>query len=604
MTTNQQLYGMDTPLPTCQELRTGPLTVGYENGFFRYFRWGEHEILRMVYVALRDEHWGTLVPIRSEEVIRVENDRFRISYTSHYEREGTALFSWVITAEGSVSGQFTMTIDGTAHQRFLKNRVGFCILHPIQGTAGQPCELLPTTGQWETTHFPERISPENPFKQLAAMRWQHASGAWFRLDMTGDVFETEDQRNWTDASFKTFSTPSELPIPVVVQPGDRVQQRILFRPDESLPFLPVPVQKEMAVRVLEQERTRLPMIGIGASTETGMLSVEMRLSLQRCSFSHYRVEVYPAQHNWQERFLADVKTAQDLKTPLLVALHLSVNHVAELQTFLDVVQQNAVAVAELLFVSADAPTPAAKLLARVLDSVRKRLPLLRIGAGTDSHFTELNRNRIPTDNLDFISYAIHPQVHAVDHRSMIETLQTQAETVQTARTFVGSAPVYVSPVTLRERTAPDMPNPSGGESRQVSLWAAGWTLGSVKYLAEARAETVTYYQAVGQQGLMTAEGQWYPCGLVLAIIQEFRAGLVIRTETDNPLSCTTLLLTTTNRRCWLMANHTDQPIIIQLPETIRTGYRITAFPAQKEALNLPSAQPFTVEPFGTWVLEV
>ena len=34
----------------------------------------------------------------------------------------------------------------------------------------------------------------------------------------------EDQRNWTDASFKTYSTPLSEPIPVTVKAGTRISQ--------------------------------------------------------------------------------------------------------------------------------------------------------------------------------------------------------------------------------------------------------------------------------------------------------------------------------------------------------------------------------------------
>ena len=35
----------------------------------------------------------------------------------------------------------------------------------------------------------------------------------------GDLWEMEDQRNWTDASYKTYSTPLRLPYPVEIQRG-------------------------------------------------------------------------------------------------------------------------------------------------------------------------------------------------------------------------------------------------------------------------------------------------------------------------------------------------------------------------------------------------
>ena len=610
MTVNQRLYGADAPLPTYRELRAGPLTVGYEEGAFRYFRWGEHEILRMVYISLRDENWGTLIPIRSNEEWTVEPDRFLVTYDCYYERDRTTLFSWKVTAEGKADGAFSMTIDGLAHQAFLRNRAGFCVLHPIQGTSGQPCELLHPDGAWESTQFPDTISPENPFKQLVGMRWQQASGAWFRLDMTGDIFETEDQRNWTDASFKTFCTPSALPIPVGLQPGDRIRQRIQFRPESPLPDLPSPSLNEVTVLVFEQERTSLPAIGVGASTESLTLTQAAVQELQQASFAHYRVEVVPAQPNWEANFLTDAANAQAIGVPLLVALHLSTNYKAEVVEFLAVSQQRALVVTELLLLSTDGPTPHADLLRTALPSLREGLPDTQIGAGTNYNFTELNRNRLPTDDLDFISYAIHPQVHAFDHRSIIETLATQADTVRTTKTFAGTAPIHVSPVTLRQRVNPyahnpadrDQTNAQKADSRQPSLWAAGWTLGSLKYLAEAGVEAVTYYQTAGQQGVVSAQGEPYPIALALADALRFRGGQVIRTLTSLPLTCSTLLLVADNRRCWFIANHTDQPIVVQLPESVQEGYRITPVPAQRQPLELADKSHFEMEPFAVWVL--
>ena len=42
----------------------------------------------------------------------------------------------------------------------------------------------------------------------------------------GEVFEMEDQRNWTDASFKTYCRPLALPRPYTLEAGDEVRQRI------------------------------------------------------------------------------------------------------------------------------------------------------------------------------------------------------------------------------------------------------------------------------------------------------------------------------------------------------------------------------------------
>ncbi len=610
MTTNQQLYGRDTPLPVYTELKAGPLTIGYEDGSFRYFRRGSDEILRMIYVSVRDENWGTLVPIRTNEEVTTGTDHFRVSYDCHYERDSTILFAWNVTAEGNPDGSFRMTIDGLTHQTFLRNRAGFCILHPIEGTAGQPCQLLHPDGRWETTQFPKRISPENPFKQLAGMRWQQADGAWFRLDLTGDLFETEDQRNWTDASFKTFCTPLSLPVPVQLQAGDRVRQQVEFRPEQPLPVSLEPETRAITVRVFDRERTPLPAIGVGASTDVRTLTESVQNTLLSCHFAHYRVDILPALANWETEFLEEAGKALACRIPILAALHLTDNHTAELSDFLSVAQQHTIALAEIVLFSVNEPVTAEAVLATAPDRLRKALPQTRIGAGTNYNFTELNRNRLATDTIDFISYSVHPQVHAFDNRSMVETLDTQGDTVQTAGTFVGSVPIYVSPVTLRQRVNPYAHDPKDREQtnnqkadpRQPSLWAAGWTLGSIKYLAEAGAKAITYFQTAGQQGIMAADGQQYPAGLLLAAVQNVRGGEIIRTETSQPLACSTLLLTDNTHRCWLIANHTNQAITVQLPESVRSGYRITLVPAQRMELDLANASRLTLEPFGTWVL--
>ena len=49
------------------------------------------------------------------------------------------------------------------------------------------------------------------------------------LTFEGDVFETEDQRNWTDASYKTYSRPLEQPFPYFVNKGDSIEQKVSLK---------------------------------------------------------------------------------------------------------------------------------------------------------------------------------------------------------------------------------------------------------------------------------------------------------------------------------------------------------------------------------------
>jgi hypothetical protein len=48
----------------------------------------------------------------------------------------------------------------------------------------------------------------------------------------------EDQRNWTDASFKSYGTPLELPHPVEISEGTRVKQSVSVRLATAAPRSP------------------------------------------------------------------------------------------------------------------------------------------------------------------------------------------------------------------------------------------------------------------------------------------------------------------------------------------------------------------------------
>ena len=118
-----------------------------------------------------------------------------------------------------------------------------------------------------------------------------------------------------------------------------------------------------------------------------------------------------------------------------------------------------------------------------------------VGGGSRTDFAQLNMQPalIPFAELDFVTYAINPQVHAFDDLSIVETLGVQAATVESARALAGDRPVVVGPITLRPRfnpnaTAPEPPPAAGAvaaagrpaaderRSRPPGRWAAciGW----------------------------------------------------------------------------------------------------------------------------------
>jgi hypothetical protein len=115
-----------------------------------------------------------------------------------------------------------------------------------------------------------------------------------------------------------------------------------------------------------------------------------------------------------------------------------------------------------------------------------------------------------SNDLDFISYSITPQVHAFDNATLIENLNGQSDTVRSATEFAGNKRIQIRPVTLKMQSNPAATSTEANKAdqmdvRQMSLFGAGWTLGSIKYLTEAGAEAVTYYQTLGEKGIIQGD---------------------------------------------------------------------------------------------------
>jgi hypothetical protein len=142
--------------------------------------------------------------------------------------------------------------------------------------------------------------------------------------------------------------------------------------------------------------------------------------------------------------------------------------------------------------------------------------------------------------------------------------------------------VLITPVTLKMRhnpyaTAAPPPVPTGElppqvDVRQMSLFGAGWTLGSLKYLAENGVASATYYETTGWRGVMeTAYGSnvpekfhSFPGGVfpmyhVFADVAEFAGGQIVPTKSSQPLSVEGLILRQGERQRVLLANVTDTP---------------------------------------------
>lgn len=514
-------YGQPEPPATLVHLRAGPLRMLYDptSGFLRRIKLGEREVLRGIYAAVRDRNWGTTPGTVRERLREVEARTFRMEFECEH-RQNEIHFVWQGKLKGDADGTIRYEFEGVAQASFLRNRIGFCVLHPIRECAGAPARQTRTNGSVVEGRFPELIEPQifgrSSFRDLRAVAHEITEGQWAELEFEGDTFEMEDQRNWTDASFKTYCTPLALPFPVEVRGGTRIHQVVTLRLSGKSASIEVssPEPTPLTLEITTAPTARLPAIGLGAATHGEPLRKAEASALRQLRLSHLRADLRLWERNWQLKLDQAANEAEQLGAQLELAVHLPRQDDSDAESAARALQKHAAKLVRVLALREGEPATSPETMQRV----RQLLGGMGVpvGVGSDCNFCELNREqalgRLALKDADFLFWSVNPQVHATDHLSIMETLEAQAATVRTARAFGGKLPLVVSPVTLKQRfnpvattaATPRAPDelPPEVDARQLSQFAAAWTIGTLAGLTDAGVESVTLYETTGWRGVM------------------------------------------------------------------------------------------------------
>lgn len=597
-------YGKDEPLPRRYELRAGPLTAILEGGDLRYVTLGNDTIVLRLYAAIRDRNWNTIEPKHLAYEIDRNDDSFTVRFVAE-NVAGDVDFQWDGLITGSADGTITATMDGFARGDFLKNRIGWCVLHPMS-LAGVAATVETPDGTVDGL-FPDLISPHQPFIDMASIAHEVPSGKVV-IRFEGDLFEMEDQRNWTDASYKTYSTPLRLPYPAEIKKGDRVWQRVTIEAEGKRAELP-PAGEPVRVAVDMSRGRPLPPIGLGASGHGSPLADEDVALLREIRPEHLHVVLDLGKAGWQEQLEQAVEQAEALEAALeielIVASGADLERVASLIAGLDV------PVERLLVFPGDGMVTNEEVLNRAREALAAAGVVTQVGGGSRAYFTELNRATLPLEGMEVAGYTINPQVHAFDNASLTESLAAQGETLRSARAIAGDLPIVVGPITLRPRFNPNAtgsdavlepgaPPPSVDE-RQPSLFAAGWLAGSVNALGNAGADALTYFETTGWKGLIERRdhplrvpgfhswpGMIFPIYHVLADIGEFHGGELLPVAVSDALRVQALALRDGQRLRVILANMSDASLQVELT---LPGGETTVRPLNDETVYLAASEP-------------
>lgn len=598
-------------LPQSHALQAGPVSLLFEQGELRRIRLGDREVLRRIYLSVRGPDWSTIPPVLSDLRLESAPDSFVMMYRLDC-RQGEVDFTWEVSVRGNPEGVIRFDAHGKANRPFATNRVGICVLHPLRECVGNPALVRDPEGQTSEGRFPEAINPHQPFFNMFEIL-HVVEKEWLAMVMLeGEHFEMEDQRNWSDGSFKSYCPPQSRPKPRQLETGFEGHQvaTLLFQNPDGKPIGELAASLAAAgvirpagalpvLKPLADDGRTVPGFGFGLASHGQPMDPRDIARIRQLSPFHLRADFRLAQPGWREELTRAVGQARALSIPLECALVIPKDGPSALAEFAQAWEAaEGECLRWLIFSeSADATTDADLQAAR--DALGPLDPLASFARGSKGDFVLLNRNRPDPKPGMALAYGVSPQVHMTDNRTLVESLEGQAWTLITAARTWPRSKVSVTPITLKRapfsvalKTAPVQENiapasrqwPSKVDSRQFSLFGAGWTLGSLKRMALFGADSATYFETHGLLGLMSGSaladdllkpegmdftlerGLVFPLWHVFADFAEFVGGFAYDVSSQAPLKFDAVLLHAGNKASILLANLEETGASLRLEE--------------------------------------
>jgi D-apionolactonase len=476
--------------PDTQRVEHAGFTVDIARAAIRNVTYQGAQIIDLLYTAIRPWDWSTLDPDEHSEVVEISGENCLVTITDLFA--GSMQGKTVLTLQPN--GKFTIDYQLSGLGKFEINRWGVCFCLNTGDWMGSK-----VSASENTYSLLKEISPQRVINGITQGLFPASNNLHFiapdkrslKVLSTGKVLEAEDQRNWTDNTYKIYSGSLAEPRPFVIEKGMQWEQQVEFEvtpPTNSIPD---------GSKIIAKDIPSLPRIGVQFNGEPLLPSDDLEKALFILDIDHIRIN---------EESLTAQKIATISKSGLVLeAALLSSNDGAEL-------------VREVEHLSARVPAGSRLLINRQGRQIvqgsdlPKNKTLNSYIPGSDAYLVDLHREEFEFG--DAVSYSMVPTVHSSDPETIFKTLYTQKESIEFAKKFVAPQ-VSISPITFSTRG-----NPETGHLRDnrinfaqpemaaqiKELSAAAWTLGSVFALASAGAYSGTWHELFGEFGVIYSEG--------------------------------------------------------------------------------------------------
>jgi len=560
MTTREAiaLYGTTQPRPEVQRLAAGPLSLELENGAIRYVRHSGFEAIRGIDYLVRDASWRT--PPATLDLVSLDESPEAFEAVLEGEvRQDEIHYRYTLTVSGRSDGTLEVAAEAEALSTFMTNRTGFVVLHPIRDTAGKPVTVTHKDGSMSETTFPQLISPGQPIFDIRALRHEVADGLFVTCRMEAafphdpeTIYEMEDQRNWTDASYKTYVGSLLDPWPYEIAASATVNQRVTLT-FEGTPRAAGDATAGPATLTLGEGTTgRLPQVGLGLmpADRTAAAAAGGTLAELGPAFVAAYVEADAPDLAETLGDYASLAAALGAEVQLELILPEGRPPAEVLDTAAAACAKAGLAPARLLAcprpylksIQPVGPWPDVSDLGHIYNQVRRSFPTATVVGGMASYFTELNRKRPPAATIDAISCTTSPIVHAADDRSVMETHEALPAVIDSMAAMAPGKTVHLGPSAIAMRHNPygtaTAANPdhvrvamAEDDPRQRGLYAAAWTVGYAAAVARTGGvATLALNHLAGPSGVLAENGRVRPVFHVMAALCRASGGELLPLE--------------------------------------------------------------------------
>ena len=446
------------------------------NGFGPFYHDGQ-EMLRRIFVTVRDGNWCEVSP--TEWQCR-PNEAERIIDVSARHRSELVDFEWQGRLQLSGDGrELNFEVRGEAKKTMDVCRLGLIILHPVDWMAGATLTTRGPEGE-QRLQVPASISaqpildgmPQAMTKPFSSMTISHPRRGRLELKLAGELFELEDQRNWGDASFKTYCTPLKLGFPRRVRAGTEVMHRLEARLDP----LPMGCTSRGAPAERGLNLSRVTKIGrVAPAPFESMHSYDWMIG-----WDHIRVDWDGLDDHRLDGLVARLPRGVSLK--IGAAAEEASGLDPQLVTWLN---RHATQISALIVSDPTRPLPTAAGIKRMRDILRgtaaSQIPLL---ASPTGYFVELNRQQPFELEVDGVAFPLSSTVHGGDVETILDNAHAVGDVVEAARRLTAKKCVAISPLALY---VPPRADSSCFPKRLIMPWLA--TL--IAQASSAGAESIT-----------------------------------------------------------------------------------------------------------------